>query len=97
MCSNIILTESKKVEPNTEYRLHHIHYTGKEAEYVLSPEYNRGKNAKYSIHSKTKKPDLYTQLWEDLMESLDRGRIGKEIKKNYLAYEEELKLERESN
>lgn len=94
LCINIILSESRAVDVNTEYRLHHIHYSGKVAEYVLSPEYNESKNAKYSIHNKTKKPNLYCLLWEDLMDSLNHGRIGKEIKKNYTLYKEEKQVER---
>lgn len=96
LSSTIILTEASKVDASTEYRLHHIHYSGKEADYVLSPEYNQSKNAKHSIHSKKKKPDLHSQLWEDLMDTLECGKMGKQIKKNYLKYLEDVGIETES-
>lgn len=86
MCIRIV-EHGEYLDPTVEYRLHNIHYIGKEAEYTFSPEYNTSKNAKYSLHNKVKAGDLYSRLWEDVYENVC-GKIVKEIKKRYSTYKQ---------
>lgn len=50
-------------------------------EMKVSVDYLKMLKASRKERLKKKKPDLHAQLWEDLMRTLECGKIGKEIKK----------------
>lgn len=68
-----------------EYRLHYIHYSGKDGGYELTQELNESKNSKYSAHNKVKRLNILSVLWDEVMESFT-GRVGRGIKERYDLY-----------
>ena len=84
MLINIRL-ELEGFEEGYEYRLHYIHYSGKDGGYELTRELNESKKSKYSAHNKVKRLNILSVLWDEVMESFT-GRVGKGIKERYDLY-----------
>ena len=80
-----IMEELEEVDNTTEYRLHYIHYTGKQGGYELSPELNAAKKASVSAHNKVKTLNITGVLWAEVEECFT-GPFGKALKARYDLY-----------
>lgn len=80
-----ILEELEELDNDVEYRLHCIHYMGKNGGYEITPELNESRNSKYSQHNRVKTQRITETLWSEIQDCF-KGPVGRGLKQRYELY-----------